>query len=219
MVLLGLPGAGKGTQGGFISRYYGIPHVATGDIIRDHIARRTEFGQRVESAIAGGNFAPDNDILYWVFRRLANADALSGYVLDGFPRDIAQAEEFDKHLHEMGQRLDAAIDLVIDESDLIMRLSGRLICPVCAASYHIVSRPPAVPGLCDIDGAALVRRPDDDPEAIKRRFVVYHTVTSPLREYYRATGRYEAVDGGGPAEAVFERARGVLDARIHGAAG
>jgi adenylate kinase len=212
--LFGPPGAGKGTQGSLLADAYGVPHIATGDIIRDHIARRTEFGLKVEAAIAGGNFAPDEDILYWVGKRLAEDDAAGGYVLDGFPRDLAQAEAFDAHLTAIGETIDAAVELIIDEVVVAARLAGRLVCPVCGESYHVVTRPPKVEGRCDNDGSVLVRRPDDEPDAIKTRFEIYHRVTLPLREYYRKTGRYAEVDASGSSDEVFQRIRVLLEARV-----
>jgi adenylate kinase len=204
-VLLGLPGSGKGTQGTMLAQRLGVPHIATGDIVRDHIARGTEFGRKVEAAIAGGDFAPDSDILYWVYQRLAADDAERGYVLDGFPRDTVQAEEFDRHNEPLGVRIDAVIDLIIPEALLIERLTGRLVCPTCGDSYHIVSRPPRVAGICDRDGTPLVRRQDDEPLAIKRRFDVYNAVTLPLRDYYRGRGLLAELDAVGAPEEVFDR--------------
>jgi len=170
LVLLGPPGAGKGTQGRALAAIYGVPHIATGDIVRDHIARRTEFGCRIEAAIAAGNFVADADILYWTGVRLAEPDAADGYILDGFPRDLAQAEAWK-------QALDFVIDLEIAEEALVERLSGRLVCPVCDTVYNTTQHPPKQPGLCDNEGAALVRRPDDEPNAVRHRLDVYRTRT------------------------------------------
>ena len=178
VVLLGPPGAGKGTQGQALAGIYGVPHVATGDIIRDHIARQTEFGRKIEAAIAAGNFASDDDILYWVGRRLAEPDAQRGYVLDGFPRDVAQAEAFH-------QPLDAVIDLEIAEDALIKRLAGRLV--------------------YDSKSAKMVRRPDDAPDAICHRLQVYRNRTAPLQAYYAQRGLLRRVDALGSPEAVTER--------------
>ena len=213
VVLFGPPGAGKGTQGSLLAQTYGIPHIATGDIIRDHIARHTEFGLKIEEAIAGGNFAPDEDILYWVGKRLEEDDAKQGYILDGFPRDLAQAEAFDTHNIAVGQTIDAVIELIIDQEVLAARLGGRLVCPTCGEPYHLISRPPAVQGICDRDGSVLQRRPDDEPEAIKHRFEIYDRVTLPLREYYRASGLYAEVDADGTPDDILQRICSVLDAR------
>ncbi len=198
LVLLGPPGAGKGTQGQALAAHFGVPHVATGDIIRDHIARKTEFGRKVEAAIAAGNFASDEDVLYWVSRRLAETDAQTGYILDGFPRDLAQAQAFTAPL-------DAVVDLEIAEDALIERLAGRLVCPACGETYHVTQRPPLRAGFCDHDGTPLVRRPDDEPAAIRRRLRVYHDLTEPLQSYYARRGLLRQVDASGAAEAVTER--------------
>jgi len=195
LVLLGPPGAGKGTQGQALAVHYGIPHMATGDIVRDHIARGTPFGRKVEAAIAQGNFVSDADILYWVGRRLALSDAQNGYILDGFPRDVTQAEAFQ-------DVLSAVIVLDIAQDDLIARLSGRLICPVCDTVYQVDQRPPQRAGVCDNEGAALVRRPDDEPGAVRHRLEVYHALTEPLTAYYERRGLLRRVDASGSPTAV-----------------
>lgn len=198
LVLLGPPGAGKGTQGQALAQSYGVPHIATGDIIRDHIARHTDFGRKIEAAIAAGNFASDQDILYWVTQRLAEADASAGYILDGFPRDVPQAEAF-------AQPLDAVIDLEINVDSLVDRLSGRLICPVCDAVYNVKHHPPKRAGICDNEGAVLVRRPDDAPQAVRNRLQVYRDLTLPLQAYYDKRGLLRRIDAQGSPETVTER--------------
>lgn len=203
VVLLGPPGAGKGTQGQALAQFYRVPHVATGDLLRDHIARKTEFGRKIETAIAAGNFVADQDILYWVGQRLADPDARLGYVLDGFPRDVAQAEAF-------GQTVDAVVDLEIAEGALIERLSGRLVCPVCDTVYNVHHHPPHLAGACDNEGAALVRRPDDDPDAVRHRLQVYKDMTEPLQAFYAQRGLLRRVDAVGSAAAVTERIKRAL---------
>ena len=198
LVLLGPPGAGKGTQGQALERAFGVPHVATGEIIRDHIARGTEFGRKVEAQLAAGNFVSDADVLYWVRKRLAEPDAAGGYILDGFPRDTAQAEAF-------AEPLDAVVDLLVPDEALIDRLSGRLVCPQCETAYHVLSQPPCMPGVCDRDGTPLVRRPDDDPEAVRRRLQIYHQFTEPLQVYYERRGLLVPVDALGEPKAVTAR--------------
>ncbi len=183
LVLLGPPGAGKGTQGMALARIYGVPHVSTGDIVRDHVARHTEFGRRVEAAIAAGNFASDADILYWVGVRLAEPDAQCGYILDGFPRDVAQAEAFT-------QTLTAAVDLEIAEEALVERLSKRLI--------------------YDDKTAKMVRRPDDEPDAVRHRLEVYKERTAPLRAYYAQRGLLKCIDALGEPSAITERIQRAL---------
>ena len=198
MVLLGPPGAGKGTQGPALARIFGVPHVATGEIIREQIARGTEFGRKVEAQIAAGNFASDADVLYWVTKRLAEPDAAAGFILDGFPRDTAQAEAFT-------EPLDVVVDLIVADDALIERLSGRLICSVCETAYHRTSHPPTRPGICDRDGTTLVRRPDDQPEAVRHRLELYHRVTEPLQTYYGRRGLLVRVDAFGAPKAVTGR--------------
>ncbi len=206
LVLLGPPGAGKGTQGQALSRVFLIPHVATGEIVRDQIARGTEFGRRVEVQIAAGNFVSDEDILYWVRRRLAKPDAALGYILDGFPRDLAQAEAFT-------EPLDCVIDLNVADDALIERLSGRLVCPHCETVYHSLYHPSKRPGFCDLDGTSLVRRPDDDPSSVRRRLQIYHRLTEPLKAYYERRGLLAQVNASGPPVTVTERIRLALSAR------
>ena len=183
LVLLGPPGAGKGTQGVALAQIYGVPHVSTGDIVRDHVARQTEFGRKVEAAIAAGNFASDADILYWVGVRLDASDAQSGYILDGFPRDVAQAQAF-------AQTINAVIDLEVAEDALVERLSKRLI--------------------YDEKAAKMVRRPDDEPDAVRHRLVVYKERTAPLQAYYEQRGLLKRVDALGEPHAVTKRIQSAL---------
>lgn len=206
LVLLGPPGAGKGTQGQALAARLGVPHVATGDLIRDHIARRTEFGCKVEAAIAEGNFASDEDILYWVSRRLKETDARSGYILDGFPRDLAQARAFP-------HPLDLVFWLGMDDEALIGRMAGRLVCPVCGTVYHVAYRPPRLNGCCDREGACLVRRPEDAPEKLHYRLVLNESQMGPLEPYYDAAGLMVHVDAVGTPEEVTSRILDVLSAR------
>ncbi len=203
LVLLGPPGAGKGTQGKALAEIYQIPHIATGNIIRDHIARRTEFGKKIEAATAAGNFVPDGDILFWVNQRLSESDTQNGYILDGFPRDVAQAEAFQT-------MLDAVVDLEVAEGALIERLSGRLVCPVCGTVYNATQNPPKAAECCDNEGAALVRRPDDEPLAVRHRLQVYRELTAPLQAYYERRGLLRRVDASGSPALVTERVRAAL---------
>ena len=198
LVLLGPPGAGKGTQGQALALHFGVPHVASGDLIRNHIERGTEFGKEVEAATAAGNFVPDKDILYWIGRRLLEPDAAAGFVLDGFPRDLAQAQAFKWPLN-------AVVELVLAEDAVIKRLAGRMVCSLCGAIYNTFSHLPRVNSTCDLDGEALIRRPDDESDAIRRRLVVYHRMTLPLREYYVERDLLLSVDAAGTVDEVQRR--------------
>ena len=198
LVLLGPPGAGKGTQGQALAAEFGIPHVATGDIIREHIARRTEFGCKIEAAIAAGNFASDEDINYWVARRLAEPDAQAGYILDGFPRDLAQGQTFE-------DPLDAVFWLDLSEETLIERMAGRWVCLSCGAVYHDVHRLPQRAGQCDNDGLFLVRRPEDALDKLSYRLELNKSQMWPVAEYYATRNLLTRIDGTGDAGEVTQR--------------
>jgi adenylate kinase len=215
LLLLGPPGSGKGTQGERLAAALDIPHVAAGDIVRDHIARCTPFGRQVEAAIAKGNFAPDDDMLYWVQQRLGTLDAQRGYILDGFPRDLAQAQEFDAKSPKR-RVFDVVLELIVHNAVLTERLAGRLVCPVCNRVYHVVYCPPQKAGVCDYEGSPLIRRPDDMPEAIRRRFEVYETLTMPLRRYYAAQNVLRTVEAEGDPDDVAQRLVRSLSERASG---
>ena len=204
-VLLGPPGSGKGTQGQKLADQLRAPRIATGDIIRDHIARHTPFGLKVEERIAAGDFAPDEDIIHYVALRLAQPDAAAGYVLDGFPRNLNQAQLFDATGSAEKPAVDVVILLVIDEKILIERTAGRLVCPKCASVYQTHLQPPKVAGRCDKDGELLVRRPEDDPGTMPHRLDVYHMSTLPLTQYYAQQGKLRSVDAAGDPGEVFLR--------------
>lgn len=201
LIMIGPPGAGKGTQAERLAAHFGIPHIATGDMIRAEIARRTPLGQRVEQGIAGGDFIPDADMIAMVRERLSEPDAQNGFILDGFPRDLAQAQKFSTI--EEGARLTAVIVLELPEKEIVERLSGRLICPTRGRSYQVKLNPPRADRVCDLDGTPLVRRPDDAPEAVHHRIEVYKEVTTPLIEYYAERGLTRAVDGSAEPDQVF----------------
>lgn len=195
-ILLGPPGAGKGTQGKMLAQAYSVPHIATGAMIRTEIEQRTEFGRTVSAAISQGNFAPDAAVIRFVCARLSEPDTQRGYILDGFPRDLAQAEAFDGLRN---QPLDAVIELQVEEADLIERLAGRLVCSQCGENYHVAHKPPRQAGICDLDGKALIRRADDEPGAIHHRMEVYQTATRPVLDYYSRRGLLITVDASGDA--------------------
>ncbi|MEO7719845.1 MAG: nucleoside monophosphate kinase [Capsulimonas sp.] len=204
-VLLGPPGSGKGTQGQKLADQLRAPRIATGDIIRDHIARRTPFGLKVEERIAAGDYAPDEDIIHLVALRLAQPDAAQGYVLDGFPRNLNQARLFDATGSADAPAVDVVIALEIDEMVLIERTAGRLVCPKCASVYQTHLQPPKQAGRCDRDGETLVRRPEDDPGTMPHRLDVYHQSTLPLTQYYAQQGKLRPVDASGSPDEVFQR--------------
>ena len=205
LLLLGPPGAGKGTLGQALSRRFDVPHVSAGDIIRDHIARGTEFGRGVAAQIADGNFASDEDICYWVSRRLEGPDAAQGYVLDGFPRALSQAVMFEG-------ALDAVIWLQIEEAERQSRLAGRLTCPSCGAVYHHSFLPPVSAGVCDREGAELIKRPEDSQDS--QRLRIYRKVTAPLESFYHTQGICVPVDASGEPGQVMAQALAALADRL-----
>jgi adenylate kinase len=202
LIFLGPPGAGKGTQARRIAEHYGIPHLSTGDMFRDHVHRDTELGRRARPIMERGELVPDEIVLGMIEERIARPDCRQGFVLDGFPRTLAQAEALDRLLGAHGFGRPLVLHLVADEARLLRRLAGRRTCKLCGAVYNIYDRPPKVPGLCDYDGGELVERPDDREEVVRQRLASYHRQTRPLVEYYRARGVLVDVDGTADIEAV-----------------
>ena len=203
-LIVGLPGSGKGTQGARLAAYFKIPEISSGDLIRDHIERGTEFGRKVASATAAGNFVPDADMNYWIGQRLLQPDATGGFILDGYPRSLEQAINFDERHGKNAAELQV-IELRLPESAVVARLSGREVCPQCGRIYNQTSHQPRIAGHCDADGCALTRRPDDTVDAIKHRIEVYENRTAPLVNYYCRGGRMTSVDADGDEDVVFER--------------
>ena len=204
-VLLGPPGAGKGTQAVKLVEKYNVPQISTGDIFRQNIKEGTELGKKVQEYTNSGRLVPDELVVELVEDRLQQEDCKNGYLLDGFPRTIYQAEQLDKFLEESGQKLDAVINFEVSQDVLISRLTGRRICKKCGASYHVKNIPPTVEGVCDICGGELEQRKDDTEETALKRFAVYEESTAPLIKYYEETGAIENFDASQDPDVLFEK--------------
>ena len=207
VVLMGPPGAGKGTQAGTVADLVGITHVASGDLFREAVKRGTDFGRLAQSYMDRGELVPDDLTVGMVMARLQEPDCLGGFVLDGFPRTVNQARALDEKLGREGRRIDKVINLVVPEDVLLARLSGRWLCKVCHTSYHTLYSPPAVPGVCDRCGGELYQRIDDKEETARHRLAVYFGETAPVLEYYRAAGLLSEVRGDRPVGEVTEALR------------
>ncbi len=205
IILLGPPGAGKGTQAKMLKERFGIPQVSTGDILRKAAQDNTELGRQAKILMDAGKLVQDDTVIGVIRGRIAQEDCRNGFVLDGFPRTIVQAEKLMDTLEDMDLSIDAVIDFVVDSQALINRLTGRRTCSDCGAMYHETSRPPKVRGVCDVCGASLYQREDDKEETIKKRLEVYQSETAPLKEFYQKQGNLKTIQGGGSAEEVFSR--------------
>jgi adenylate kinase len=203
-VLLGPPGAGKGTQAVKLVEKYGVPQISTGDIFRKNIKEGTELGKKAQEYMNSGQLVPDELVVDLVKDRLLQEDCANGYLLDGFPRTIFQAEQLDKFLEEQGQKLDAVINFEVGYDALIARLTGRRICKKCGASFHIVNIPPKVEGVCDVCGGELEQRKDDTVETAKKRIEVYEESTAPLIGYYTETGALKNFNAEKDHDEVFK---------------
>jgi adenylate kinase len=206
LVLVGPPGAGKGTQAAFIAEYFGIPKISTGDIFRANVSGGTELGQQAKKYMDAGDLVPDEVTNAMVRDRLAQGDAASGFLLDGFPRNVAQAGELDGMLTERGVALDVVLDLEVDHDEVVRRLSGRRTCKKCGHVWHVEYDPPAVADVCDKCGGALYHRDDDYPQTVRHRLEVYDVQTAPLIKFYGARGQVVTIDALGTVEDVTERA-------------
>ena len=195
IIMLGAPGAGKGTQAKMIADKYGVPHISTGDIFRANIKNGTELGMEAKKYMDAGKLVPDELTVKILLDRVAQDDCKNGYVLDGFPRTIPQAEVLDQALTELGDQVDYAINVDVPDENIVNRMSGRRACLACGATYHIVHVPPKKEGICDRCGKELVLRDDDKPETVLNRLKVYHEQTQPLIEYYTKKGILKTVDG------------------------
>ena len=212
IIMLGAPGAGKGTQAKKIAEKYGVPHISTGDIFRANIKNGTELGQKAKTYMDQGLLVPDELTVALVIDRIQNEDCKNGFVLDGFPRTIPQAEALDEALKGLGEAMDYAIDVDVPDENIINRMSGRRACLDCGATYHIVTIPTKVEGICDACGSTVVLREDDKPETVQKRLEVYHAQTQPLIDYYKKQNILKTVDGTQPMEAVFDAIVGILGA-------
>ncbi len=204
LIMLGAPGAGKGTQAKKISAKYEIPHISTGDIFRANIKGGTELGMKAKAFMDQGQLVPDEITIGMLLDRIKEDDCKNGYVLDGFPRTIPQAESLTKALTELGDKIDWAVNVDVPDENIISRMSGRRACLGCGQTYHIVYNAPKQEGICDACGEALVLRDDDKPETVKKRLEVYHKQTQPLIDYYRTAGVLAEVDGTKDLENVFQ---------------
>lgn len=210
IIMLGAPGAGKGTQAVRIAKEYNIPHVSTGDIFRANIKNGTELGKKAKSYMDKGQLVPDEVTIEMLLKRIEEDDCGGGYVLDGFPRTIAQAESLKESLNAKNQKIDYAINIDVPDSAIVERMSGRRSCPKCGSSFHVSFNPPKKDGVCDNCGESLIQRDDDKPETVEKRLEVYHEQTKPLVDYYDSEGILRTVDGTKTTDEVFESIAEVL---------
>ena len=203
IIMLGAPGAGKGTQAKKIAAKYGLPHISTGDIFRANIKNGTELGKKAKTYMDQGLLVPDELVVDLVVDRVNQDDCENGYVLDGFPRTIPQAEALTEALEKMGQKVDFAIDVNVPDENIVKRMGGRRACVTCGATYHMVYAPTKKEGICDTCGGELILRDDDKPETVQKRLNVYHDQTQPLIDYYTSQGILRTVDGTVDIDDVF----------------
>ena len=208
--MLGAPGAGKGTQAKMIAAKYNIPHISTGDIFRANIKNNTELGKKAKEYMDQGLLVPDELTCDLVTDRIQQDDCANGFILDGFPRTIPQAEALDKALTGLGQAMDYAIDVDVPDENIVNRMSGRRACLKCGATYHIVTIPPKQEGICDNCGSEIVQRDDDKPETVQKRLQVYHDQTQPLIDFYNNKGILKSVDGTKDLDVVFDSIKAIL---------
>lgn len=210
IIMLGAPGAGKGTQAKKIAKKYGIPHISTGDIFRSNLKAGTELGKKAKVFMDQGALVPDELTIGMLMDRINEADCQKGYILDGFPRTIPQAKSLEEALEKQGDRIDYAIDIDVPDEKIIHRMAGRRVCTGCGATYHTVTMPSKVEGVCDVCGGKLAFRDDDQPETVKKRLSVYHDQTRPLIDYYGKAGVLTSIDGTEGLENVFHDVVAVL---------
>ena len=210
IVLLGAPGAGKGTQAAKLVEEFGTPHISTGDILRAAVKNQTELGKKAKSYMDAGELVPDSLIIDLMNERLQEPDAAKGFILDGFPRTIPQAESLKEALEKRGERIDLALDIEVPDAHIVRRMGGRRACPKCGATYHLEFAPPEKEGLCDRCGSELITRSDDKAETVQGRLDVYHRQTYPLISYYREEGILREIDGTKTPDEVFSALEALL---------
>lgn len=213
IIMLGAPGAGKGSQASRIAKEYQLPHISTGDIFRANLKEETELGKRAKSFMDKGELVPDDITIAMLLDRIHKEDCKNGYILDGFPRTIPQAEALKEALAKKDEKIDLALDVEASDELIIKRMAGRRTCPVCGAIYHIVTLPPKNEGICDRCGADLIQRKDDNEETVKNRLKIYHEVTEPLISYYKKEGILEEIDGAEELDKVFEKVKRIIHER------
>lgn len=202
-ILLGPPGAGKGTQAVKIVEKYGVPHISTGDIFRENIKKGTELGKKAQEYMNKGELVPDDLVIEIATTRLLEDDCKNGFLLDGFPRTVYQAEKLDEFLAAHDGKIDKVLDIAVEKEELITRLTGRRVCKACGASYHVVNIPPKKEGVCDACGGELMQRADDTAETVANRIEVYEAQTMPLIDYYEKAGNIAHIDGATGLDNVF----------------
>jgi adenylate kinase len=211
LILLGPPGAGKGTQAKKLVVKYSIPQISTGDILRGAVKNQTELGKEAKSFMDSGGLVPDEVVVGIIRERLQEADCAKGYILDGFPRTVPQADELKKALKNMGQSIDSVLSIVVANEELIARLTGRRTCKECGAGFHIMYQKPKQDGVCDKCNGPLIQRDDDKEETIKNRLAVYNDQTEPLIQYYKNDGALVEIQGTGGIDEIFGRICAVVE--------
>ena len=211
IIIMGLPGAGKGTQAAKIIKKHSIPHISTGDMFRLAIKNETDLGKQAKAFMDQGELVPDEVTVGIVRERLSQSDAKGGFLLDGFPRTVEQAEALNNIMEELGSQIDQTIYVEVPEEELMNRLTGRRICETCGSTYHLVFNPPKTEGICDLDGGKLYQREDDNPETVQNRLEVNTKQTAPLLDFYKDLGVLATVDGSKDIEEVFEEVDEILN--------